>query len=284
MSTGTKPRTATNQHVHRDLHLVSPLMQGPDVRELQENLNHLTNHYEFDWHRIIVDGDAGPRTFRQAKFVAELIGLDESRINAIKNGHRVTQEVQRLLRNPETRSKQDRIREERRRPRFQKLRRDHGEGMQAAVEWMVAQVGTNEQPAGTNRGPFPIDECQDYFGLGEPVPWCGCLAGYAIEKIGGIDTGTWWPFSGSITSDARAGLNGLEDVNPTTAGVGCIATFFSGGNDHVGLVRAPARASTLLTVEGNTSSVRGLDSDGGIIELRERSFSELTIVARLTVN
>lgn len=279
--TATKPRTSHNSEVHRDLHLVSPLLQGPDVKSLQQQLNHLCDHYEFDWHHVLEDGDYGRRTARQAGFVADLIGLEGGRVHAVKRG-RITQEIQHLLRNPDKRSAEDRAREDRRRPRFKKLRRDHKEGMQAAVDFMLKHVGVNEQPPESNHGPFPIDACQAYFGL-SGVPWCGCIAGYAIEKIGGIDTGTWWPFSGSIHEDAIAGRNGLTDINPANADVGCIATFFSGGDDHVALIRAKSKGSTLFTVEGNTSSATR-DSDGGIIETKERSFGELTCCARLTVN
>lgn len=279
--TRTKPRVSHHSEVHRDLHLTSPPFQGPDVKNLQLQLNHLCDHYEFDWHHVMVDGDFGRRTARQAHFVAWLIGLDEERLNAIKR-RRITEEVQHLLRNPEKHSKQDRQREDRRRPQMKKLRRDHTEGMQAAVDWMVKQKGTNEQPPDSNHGPFPIDECQAYFGL-SGVPWCGCCAGYAIEKIGGIDTDTWWPYAGSIREDAIAGRNGLTDINPVNADVGCIATFFSGGDDHVALIRAKTQGSTLFTVEGNTSSATR-DADGGIIETKERSIGEVTCVARLTVH
>lgn len=275
-----KPRASTKKEVNRDLSLVSPLLKGPDVKALQQSLNHLCDHYEFDWHHIAEDGEYGRRTARQAAFVGFMIGLDEDRLHAVKAG-RIAEDVQVLFRNPEKRSKQDKGREERRKPKLKKLRKQHQEGMQAAVEWAVKHKGVHEEPADSNRGPFPIDECQAYFGL-SGQPWCGCFVGYAIEKIGGIDTGTWWPYAGSIHQDALAGRNGLEDINPAQADVGCVATFFNGGDDHVALIRAKSKGSTLFTVEGNTSSA-SQDSDGGIIETKERSFSEATCVARLTI-
>jgi hypothetical protein len=280
MTTATKPRTSSNKEVHRDLHLVSPLLQGPDVHELQEAINALANHYEFPWRSVHVDGDYGRRTARGARFAAWLIGLDDERLHAITTG-RITEKVQHILRNPEDRSKEDRRREDQRQAKRVKLRKEHSEGMPAAVKFMLDHVGIHEEPADSNHGPFPIDDCQKFFGL-SGVPWCGCLAGFSIKKVGGIDSLCWFPYAGSIREDAIAGRNGLHDVRWQDADVGCVATFFSGGDDHVGLIRGKSDVDRgiLFTVEGNTSSaVR--DSDGGIIEKKERSTAELTIVARV---
>lgn len=279
--TAAKPRTSSNAAVHRDLNLVSPVLKGPDVKALQDGLNRLVDHYQFEWHTIVEDGEYGRRSARQAGFVADLIGLEEGIVHNAKRGH-LSERTQHLLRNPQDRTKADRAREERRHARFVKLRRDHKEGMPAAVKWMLDNVGVNEQPPESNRGPFPIDACEHYFGLG-PVPWCGCVAGFAIEKVGGIDTGTWWPFAGDIRIDAEAGRNGLRDINPRQADIGVIFTFFRGGDDHVGLCRAKTKGDTIFSVEGNTSSATR-DSDGGIIETKERSISEVSCAALLTVN
>lgn len=274
--TKQKPRTSDNRNVHRGLHLVSPLIQGPDVRALQEQDNALFEHYKFPWLRTLVDGDYGSRSKRATREAAWLIGLEDDRLKAIAGG-RVTQAVQHLIRNPEDRSKQDREREEARQPHRERRHREHTTGMTAAVDWMIAQVGTNENPPESNHGPFPIDACQAFFGI-SGVPWCGCCAGYAIKKIGGIDSDCWFPFAGSIRQDAIAGRNKLNDINPVHADVGCIATFFSGGDDHVGLVRGPFHDGLIPTVEGNTSSATR-DSDGGIIEVKERTLAEVSCVA-----
>jgi hypothetical protein len=280
----TKPRHATDKAVHRTLHLVSPVLEGPDVKELQESLNHLLAHYHFDWRVVTEDGEYGKRTAREAGFVADLIGLDDHIVTAAKRGAgHLSEQTQHILRNPTDRTKADRGREERRHTRFQKLRRDHKEGMAAAVKFMLDHVGVNEQPPESNRGPFPIDAAEEWFGLGA-VPWCGCEAGYSIEKIGGLGhTGTWWPYAGSIREDAIAGRNGLTDINPIHADIGVVFTFFSGGDDHVGLCRGKTVNGMIKSVEGNTSSLTH-DSDGGIIETKERSLSEVTCAALLTVN
>lgn len=284
MTTATKPRTSHRSEVHRDLNLVTPLLQGPDVRVLQSALNGLTDHYEFDWHKIMVDAEYGKRSAREAAFCMELIGLEGELCKRARQTGHLSERTQHLLRNPEDRSAADRRREEERRPRFKKLRRDHKEGLEAAIQFMLKHKGVNEQPAESNRGPFPIDECQQYFGLAG-VPWCGCLVGYSIEKIGEVGkTGTWWPHAAFIRGDAEAGRNGLTDINPLHIVRGCPVTFFNGGNDHVTLaLGSVASDGTFHTVEGNTSSAFR-DSDGGIIEEKVRSIHEVTCATRLAIN
>lgn len=278
-----RPRTSHKPEVHRNLNLVSPLLRGADVTELQQSCNALTNHYQFDWLHLKTDGEYGKRTARRAAFCMALIGIEREYIKKARRYGHISLENQRLIRNPEKRSKADRMREENRRPKFQKLRKEHRESLPAAVDAMLKYVGVNESPANSNMGPFPITECQAWFGL-ERQPWCGCCAGYFIEKYanGGQHTGTWWPYAGSIRTDAQAGRNGLSDINPAHAFKGCIVTFFSGGDDHVGLIRAASRNGIAFTVEGNTSSAKQ-DSDGGIIETKERSFSEVSCVATLNL-
>lgn len=281
--TRNRPRTSTKKDVHRNLNLTTPLLQGKDVEELQQSINGLLNHYQFDWLKIMVDGEYGKRSARKAAFVMELIGLEAELCQRARQTGHLSELTQRLIRNPHKRSDADRKRENNRKPRFQKLRQEHKEGLNAAVDEMLKYVGKNEDPPNSNMGPFPISACQAHFGL-DHQPWCGCCVGFFIETVcnDGKHTGTWWPFSGSIRVDAEGGRNGLEDINPAHAFKGCIATFFSGGDDHVGFVRADSEGSILFTVEGNTSSAKQ-DSDGGIIEIKERSFSEVSCVAQLNL-
>lgn len=286
----TKPRISTDPTAHRDLVLVSPPMRGKDVHVFQRSLNALATHYGFDWHHVIADGVYGRRTRQQAHFVAWCIGLvDDGRLDVIRHSGRITEEVQRLIRNPETRSKQDRLREEARRPKMAKLRRDHDEGLEASVAWMEEQARkhVNEQPPESNSGPFPIDECQAWYG-GTHWPWCGCAVGYGIEKIalGGQKTGTWWPHAESIRLDAEGGRNGLADLNPHQIQRCDVVTFWPGGSDdddHVGqAASAVDGAGNFESAEGNTSSALR-DSDGGIFEIKTRHVSEVTCAARLTL-
>jgi hypothetical protein len=282
--TRNKPRTSTDKHVHRNLNLVTPLLQGKDVEQLQIALNALCDHYEFDWMHIKVDGEYGRRSARRAAFCMELIGVIQEQCDKARHTGHVSELNQRMLRNPEKRGADERRREENRKPKFRKLRHQHNEGLNAAVAAMLKHKGVNEQPAESNHGPYPIDKCQDWFGL-SGVPWCGCCVGYFIESPAGADlgkTGTWWPHAAFIKGDALAGRNGLEDINPANVRLGDIITFFNGGDDHVTFARGNSHDGVIPTVEGNTSSATQ-DSDGGIIETKERSFSEVTCAARLNL-
>lgn len=275
-------RRSKQSSVHRNLHLSSPPLSGPDVESLQSSLNSLFNHYQFPWREVAADGDYGRRTRNAAKFGAWLIGLSNARIATISaDAGRITEEVQRLLRNPQLRDDHDRAREDGRKTKRERLRKSHEDGVHAQLAFLEKHLHVNEDPPESNHGPFPINECQAFFGL-SGVPWCGCLAGFAAKKYGGANCDTWFPYAGSIRQDAEAGKNNLHDVNPRLAKKGMIVTFFAGGDDHVGTVREDVKPgdTTIKTYEGNTSSATR-DADGGIIEAKERSFSEVTCVAAI---
>jgi hypothetical protein len=275
-----KPRESSSAEVQRELKLTSPELKGPDVKALQERLNHCCEHYKFPWRRIQEDGEYGRRTRRSAEFVAWLIGLSDSRTKAIgSDAGRITEAVQRLLRDPSKRTAQDREREKGRKAKREKLRKARDRGAKAAVAWALKQVGMTESPPNSNRGP-KVDAWEGLFGLvGEP--WCGCFAGYAVKERGKAQSNCGFQFAGNIHQDAINGNNNLHDVNPADAEPGDIVTFF--GDEHIGLVREKSRNGMVLTVDGNTSSDSGRESDGGIVEKKERSFGDVTCVARIEV-
>jgi hypothetical protein len=279
------PAIAEDKHVHRQLALTSPAMRGPDVRRLQFSLNDLADHYKFPWRKINTDGVLGRRTRELAHFGAWLIGLsEEGRLEVIRKQGRITEEVQSLLRNPESRSSSDRAREETRRPKMQKLRQQRNE-LEKGMEFMLSHKGVNEEPAGSNKGPFPINACQEWYGL-LGVPWCGCAVGFSIEKygLGGEKTGTWWPHAETIRLDAERGQNGLIDVRPAQIMRFDVVTMWPGGSDdddHVTWATGDVDGNgNFPTVEGNTSSAFR-SSDGGIIETKTHHISEVTCAARL---
>lgn len=281
--TKTKARISNDPHVHRDLNLVTPMLEGKDVERLQQACNHLCDHYAFDWMHIVVDGQYGRRTARRAAFCMDLVGIHYDLVRKCRNTGHISLLNQRILRDPTKRGKDERVREENRKDKFRKLRQQHNEGLNAAVEFMLKHKGVNESPAGSNHGPFPIDACQQWYGI-SGVPWCGCAVGYSIEKyaLGGQKTGTWWPHAAYIRGDAEAGRNGLEDINVSNVRLGDILTFFNGGDDHVTIARGSYHSGFVPTVEGNTSSAFR-DSDGGIIETKDRAAGEVTCAARLNL-
>lgn len=265
------------RHVHRELHLVSPRMHGPDVKQLQIQLNALADHYAYDWRLIATDSEYGRQTRHLAETMAWRIGLEDSRLNAIEHG-RITEAVQHLLRNPRDRSQADRHREASRRSKAAAAIKAHHSGAVAVVKWAIEQDGTHEQPAGSNSGP-KISDWEAFWGLGA-VYWCGCFAGYAVRKIGGSSSGTWFPYAPSITNDARAARNGLHAVPFDEARPGDVLTYWNG--EHVGLVRERPQGDSIATVEGNTSAADGSQSNGGQVALKTRSRSDVDCVARPT--
>ncbi len=275
-------REHKDKHVHRGLVLTSPMMRGKDVEQFQRSLNAVLDHYEFDWRLIQVDGEYGVRTQRAAKLAAWRIGLPDDLVDPIRRrSGRISEKAQQLIRDPKKRTDADRDREKARKAKAKKLIKQHQDGVQEVFDFLKKHVGVNEQPAESNHGPFPIDECQSFYGL-SGVPWCGCLIGYGIEKIAGVESvdDVWFPHARFIRVDAEAGRNGLHDINVRNAKKGMIVTFFSGGDDHVAWIRADVKSgdTSIKTFEGNTSSAKR-DADGGIIEEKERSFSEVTCVA-----
>lgn len=277
-----KARYDDNKHVHRSLALTSPMLRGKDIEKLQEATDRILDHYGFDWRLIQEDGEYGKRTRNAIKLAAWRIGLEDKLVDPIrKDGGHINEKVQELIRNPEKRTDAQRKLEKQRKAKAQKLIKKHHDGVQAVYDFLKKNVGKNEEPPESNHGPFPIDECQKFFGL-SGQPWCGCLVGYAIRKVAGVTSvkGVWFPYAGSIRTDAEGSRNGLHDANVRNAKRGMVVTFFSGGDDHVGWIREDVKPgdTTIKTFEGNTSSATR-DSDGGIIEEKERSFSEVSCVA-----
>lgn len=282
----TKTRAQARKHnkpeVHRNLDLTTPVLRGEDIENLQEQTNKVLDHYGFDWRLIQEDGEYGKRSKRAVQLAAWRLGLEDALVDPIRKprGH-VSQRVQELIRNPEKRSDEQRARAEDRKAKAKQLIKKHHDGVQEVFDFLKKHVGVNEEPAESNHGPFPIDECQAFYGLAG-VPWCGCLVGFAIEKIAGVKSvaGVWFPHAGFIRADAEGSKDGIHDINVRNAKKGSVVTFFSGGDDHVGWIREDVKpgATTIKTFEGNTSSATR-DADGGIIEEKERSFSEVTCVA-----
>lgn len=278
----TKPRkskpkgiaSATSKSaVHRNLSLVSPRFRGSDVKQLQKEVAKGLAKLDIDWIECDVDGVLGPQTVKACAFYGWARGIQNKyRVN-IKKGH-ISLYSQRWLRGSIPHSKADRRRQKLRARRLGQIRESQHSGAAEAVRWALSKVGTKE--IGTsNRGP-EIDQWQQYFGiLGEP--WCGCFAGYAVKKIGEAKVTSWLPYGPSIINDARSNANGLTLVSPENAKPGDLVVYWNG--EHIGLIRELSKNGYVITVEGNTSG-SGSQSNGGEVALKERPFSDVTVVAR----
>lgn len=271
----------TSRHVHRTLHLSTPVQRGADVVALQQAVASLATHYGFEWRAPFVDGQLGPQTIHAVAFAAFLTGLPGDAIKHVKAG-RINEHTQHLLRNPHDRSRADVARAKHRRPQIARLRHAHSVGPQAAVEWAVRQVGTHEDPPGSNLGPG-ITDWERHTGYNVPpgVYWCGCFAHEAIVEVGGavIPVGSHFGYGPYLISDARSASNGLHAVPFGSARAGDLAVLW--GGEHITVVRGNPTASTIPTVEGNTSSSDGSQSNGGEVALKERSESDVTVIARV---
>jgi hypothetical protein len=151
-----------------------------------------------------------------------------------------------------------------------------------AVAWALRQVGTTEQPAGSNRGP-KVSEWEKRMTGTSGYPWCGAFVGNAIEQGGKGNITARIVYTPYIYDDAVHGRNGLERVvwrdgagfgKEKVAHTGSLVLFDfgSGGIKHVAMLRQPWKGSGLLrTVEGNTSFGPGGSQDnGGCVARRDR--------------
>lgn len=173
----------------------------------------------------------------------------------------------------------------RRRRQLERERRVHTNKAQKCLDAAEDLVGTTESPAGSNSGPFPIDECQQRFGFNK-VAWCGCFLGWLLEVYGKVDVtpriaGTWL-----IAEDAQAGANGMRKAVPvrqSEPGDLWVFHFGSGGPKHVGMFDSWANAAKTEAwcYEGNTSfDNNGSQANGGAIAKRKRSSALVHTVAR----
>lgn len=262
-------------HPHRAFTLTSPFTRGNDVMAFQHYLNKALAFHNIDWIPVHEDGQYGKQTQGAAKFLSWVLGWTEAERKHIRQGT-VNKQDQILFLDPTTRPNAFHIREERRKPKLQKIAKARHQGPAAAVHWAIAQVGTVENPAGSNSGPG-ISGWEAYWGLG-PVYWCGVFAGYAVKKVGKAAVTSWCPYGPDIINDAQAHRNGLVAVSADNAKPGDLVVYW--GGEHIGLIREESRNGMVVTVEGNTSFSDGSQSNGGCVALKERPFSDVTVVAR----
>lgn len=280
----------STREVHRPLALTTPLMTGPDVRELQQGMQALLAHHKIDWLPLADDGDLGPQTLHAARFLTWVLGLGAGHRRPIQKRHVIPEGTQRLLRNPEKRSAIEKGRERARSRRLAKIRKAQSEGPAAAIAYARSMVGVTESPAGSNTGPLVhnakgqpggVTFWENYWGLG-PCFWCLCFASYCAKAIGGAKISGNCTYSVAIEGYARNHENGWIQVPADKARPGDISIWKFDGpdapSDHGELVVQPAVAED---IGGNTSSDNaGSQSNGGGVFAKHRDLSQLSMVAR----
>jgi hypothetical protein len=146
---------------------------------------------------------------------------------------------------------------------------DNGSSAQARLAKAQREVGTKEQPAGSNEQKYGA-----WYGMnGQPwcamfVTWCDQLS---ARPSAGFARGFRYAYVPYIVSDARLAQNGLSIVTgPQPGDLVCFDWAGDGEYDHVGLVATPADAQgTFGTIEGNTSMSD--NSNGGQVMQRTRN-------------
>jgi len=103
-------------NVHRELRLTSPMTEGADVKALQQALNKIASQFpKIVQFKLDEDGVLGEQTVQATHKAAHVMGLIRRALNVVEKEHRISERLQRKLRNPDIRSDAEKQRGERRR-------------------------------------------------------------------------------------------------------------------------------------------------------------------------
>ena len=143
-------------------------------------------------------------------------------------------------------------------------------GLATALRWAAAQVGTGEQPNGSNWG-GKVETWLKASGIGFAAPWCQAFAN-AVGVAGGAPQvkSAYTPavLGGQFRSQGFVPIEHPEE--------GCMVFFkFPGVSnatcDHVGICE-DFTPSTVTCVEGSTSPTNGgSQNNGGTVAIKTRS-------------
>jgi hypothetical protein len=77
----------------------------------------------------------------------------------------------------------------------------------------ASKVGTTESPANSNRGPEISKWQRDVAGI-DGQPWCGAFQGYALKHVAGIVVAGGVVYTPNIISYAKTGTGGFASWHP----------------------------------------------------------------------
>lgn len=247
--------------------------KGPEVAQLQRAMNKRARSRGIA--SVQVDGELGPVTWDTWEELYVALGgqpgtFSGGRLRALRRYQ--------FIRFPGTRGALPRARAK----AWQKARRASSGALERAWKWAGEQVGTKEQPAGSNTGPKIRDWLRG-VGLLFGAPWCGAYA-WAVAKQYGVDLDDRVRYCPYIEADAKASVRGFERWTTSAAeaqraldaGHLVLTVFDFGGSiaAHVGVLRQVLANGQVRNYEGNTSSgSSGSQDNGGMVAIRDRSMS-----------
>lgn len=288
---GIKREPSANPDVHRELVVVDPPLGGRDVANLNKAVKA----------RLDARGLEIPTPthslFTHAAAVAAveagyfLGALSDTYLRTVKvNGDRrlvCSEGMQRLIRDPRRSDEQLARAKERqgqleRGPRYYEdlareggIKADGKKGADAALDFAKQQIGTREQPPGSNWGP-KIGIWIRAAGYTSPVPWCGCFANACVMAAGVPSGAGWIGYTPAIIAHAKAGKGGWSWHGPSEGQRGDLALFDTPGGDpavHVEEVEERRSATAYGCIGGNTTpkGMTGSGADGGMVGRTDRS-------------
>lgn len=159
-----------------------------------------------------------------------------------------------------------------------------GAGRSEAIKWARAQLGTTENPPGSNRG-GKITIWQKGLAtwlVGQP--WCGVFVGTSAKEAGVKGITSRVASVALIEADSKAGKHGYSHAVPVSVDTirpGDHVILFGPGV-HVELVeKVHKRTRVIQTIGGNTSAGNaGSQSNGGGVFRRYRPIGDVYAAAR----
>ncbi len=144
------------------------------------------------------------------------------------------------------------------------------------------ELGTHEDPPGTNRTPYGA-----WFGAnGEPwcaifVSWCFARAGHPIARgaHGPGVSAKGCAYVPTIAAWLKA-TGQWFDTGDAAPGDLAIYNWDGGEPDHIGIVESVNDSGSFTAIEGNTAL--GNDKNGGSVMRRERTLDDVEGFGRLT--
>lgn len=234
----------------RTLVLASPHLNGADVTELQKALK--ANRFGRSYYDGPVDGEYGPLTAQAVHRAEYWIGVKVPDQKTSGNLYAYLTGAKPLTRAmSRRRAKRIRVMETRKPLRVK------------AFELALTQVGTTEDPPGSNRQKYGA-----WYGF-NGVAWCAIFCSWCYHFAGSVSFNPKlgrWAYCPYVVSDARAGRNGLSIATSPKRGDLVLYDWNNDGvADHIGMFDAwiDEAAGTFASVEGNTSPTDA--SNGGMV-------------------